>query len=47
MGRPAFPFIGQWKARVIVEGKEENKKEIESSRIAGSFFSFIRVLLNL
>ena len=43
MGRPAFPFIGQGKARVIVEGKEENEMEKKSSRIAGSFFSFTRV----
>ena len=38
MGRPAFPFIGQGKARVTVEGKEEKEKEKKSSRIAGSFF---------
>ena len=42
MGRPAFPFIGQGKAWVTVEGKEENEKEKKSSRIAGSF-SFMRV----
>ena len=41
MGSPAFPFIGQGKALVTVEGKEENEKK--SSRIAGSFFSFTRV----
>ena len=40
---PAFPFIGQGKAWVIVEEKEENEKEKKSSRIAGSFFSFMRV----
>ena len=40
MGCPAFPFIGQGKARVIVEGKEENEKEKKSSRIVGFFFSF-------
>ena len=39
-GRPAFPFIGQEKARVIVEGKEEDEKEKKSSRITESFFSF-------
>ena len=39
MGRPAFPFIGQGKARVTVEGKGENEKEKKSSRIIGSFFS--------
>ena len=43
MGRPAFPFIGQEKAQVIVEGKEEDEKEKKSSRITGSFFSFMRV----
>ena len=43
MGRPAFPFIGQGKARVTVEGKEENENEKKSSRIAVSFFSFTRV----
>ena len=42
-GTPCFPFIGQGKARVIVEGKEENEKEKKSSRIVGSFFSFTRV----
>ena len=42
MGRPTFPFIGQEKARVTMEGKEEKEKE-KSSRIAGSFFSFTRV----
>ena len=40
MERLAFPFIGQGKARVIVEGKEEDEKEKKSSRIIGSFFSF-------
>ena len=43
MGRPAFPFIGQGKARVTVERKEENEKEKKSYRIVGSFFSFTRV----
>jgi len=38
MGHPAFPFIGQGKAQVTAEGKEENEKETKSSRIAGSFF---------
>ena len=47
VGRPAFPFIGQEKARVTVEGKEENEKERKSSRIVGSFFSFTRVPLTL
>ena len=44
MGCPAFPFIGQGKAHVIVGGKEEDEKEKKSSRIAESFFSFTRVL---
>ena len=43
VGRPAFPFIGQGKAWVTVEGKGENEKENKSSRIAGSFISFTRV----
>ena len=30
MGCPAFSFIGQGKAWVIVEGKEENEKEKSS-----------------
>ena len=45
--RPAFSFIDQGKARVIVEGKEEDKKEKKSSRITGSFFSFTWVLPTL
>ena len=40
IGRSAFSFIGQGKARVTVEGKEENEKEKKSSRIIGSFFFF-------
>jgi len=47
MGCPAFPFIGQGKAHVIVEGKEENEKEKKSSRMVGSFFPFTWVPLNL
>jgi len=43
MGCPAFPFIGKGKTRVILEGKEEIEKEKKSSRIAESFFSFMRV----
>ena len=43
MGHPTFPFIGQGKAWVTVEGKEENEKEKKSSRITGSFFSFKQV----
>ena len=37
MGCPTFPFIGQGKAGVTVEGKGENEKEKRSSRIARSF----------
>ena len=43
MGCPAVPFIGQGKAWVTVEGKEDNEKEKKSSRIARTFFSFTRV----
>ena len=43
MGRPASPFIGEEKARVIEEEKEKNEREKKASRITGSFFSFIRV----
>ena len=46
-GMPCFPFISQGKAWVIVDGKEENEKEKKSSRIVGSFFSFMRVSLTL
>ena len=42
VGRPAFPFIGQGKARVTVKGKGENEKEKMSSKIVGSF-SFTQV----
>ena len=37
MGRPAFPFIGQGKAGVTMEGEKENQKEKKSSRVTGSF----------
>ena len=47
LGRPAFPFIGEGKARVTAEEKEKNKREKKASRIAGSFFSYMRVLLIL
>ena len=43
----ASPFIGEGKARVIEEEKEKNEIEKKSSRVAGSFFSFIRVSLIL
>ena len=36
-GRPAFPFIDQWKARVIEEENEKNEREKKTSRVAGSF----------
>ena len=47
MGRPAFPFIGEGKARVTEEEKEKNEREREkkASRVTGSFFSFMRVPL--
>ena len=47
MGRPASSFIGEGKAHVIEEEKEKNKREKKASRIAGSFFSFMRVSLIL
>ena len=43
MGRPAFPFIGEGKARVTEEKKEKNEREKKASRVAGSFFSFMLV----
>lgn len=42
-GCPASPFIGEEKARVIEEKKENNEREKKASRVAGSFFSFMRV----
>ena len=42
MGRPAFSFIGEGKARVTAEEKEKNKRE-KASRIVGSFYSFMWV----
>ena len=44
MGRPASPFIGERKARVIAEEEEKNEREKKASRVVGSFFSFMRVL---
>ena len=35
MGCPTFPFIGQGKAEVTAEGREENEKDKKSSRIDG------------
>ena len=43
MGRHASPFIGKGKAQVIEKEKEKNEKEKNASRVAGSFFSFMRV----
>ena len=47
MGCPASPFIGEGKAWVTAEEKEKNEREKKASRIAGSFFSFMRVPLIL
>ena len=47
MGCPASPFIGEGKARVTAKEKEKNEREKKASRIAGSFFSFMRVPLIL
>ena len=43
MGRPASPFIGEGKKRVTEEEKEKNEIEKKASRVARSFFSFMRV----
>ena len=43
MGRHALPFIGEGKAYVIEEEKEKNEKEKKASRVARSFFNFMRV----
>ena len=43
LGGPAFPFIGQAKARVTAEEKEKNERERKASRVAVSFFSYMRV----
>ena len=47
MGCPTSPFIGEGKARVTREEKEKNERERErekkASRVAGSFFPFMRV----
>ena len=42
-GVPYFPFIVQEKAWVTEEEKEKSKREKKASKVAGSFFSFIRV----
>ena len=47
MGRPASPFIGEGKAQIIAKEKEKNEREKKTSRIIGSFFSFMRVPLTL
>ena len=44
MGCPASPFIGEGKMRGTEEEKEKNEREKKASRVAGSFFSFMRVL---
>ena len=46
MGHPASPFIGEGKVRVTEE-KKEKEREKKASRVAGSFFSFMRVSLIL
>ena len=44
MGRPAFLFIGEGKAWVTAEEEEKNEREGEkTSRVTGSFFSFMQV----
>ena len=43
MGRPASPFIGEGKARVTEKEKKKNEREKKAFRVAGSFFSFMRV----
>ena len=43
MGRPASPFIGEGKTWVTEKKKEKNDREKKASRVAGSFFSFMRV----
>ena len=43
MGHTASPFIDEGKARVTADEKENNEREKKASRIAGSFFSFMRV----
>ena len=47
MGRPASPFIGEGTTRVTAEDKEKKEREKKASRVAGSFFSYIQVLLIL
>ena len=47
MGRPASPFIDEEKAWVIEEEKYKNEIGKKASRVAGSFFSFMRVRLIL
>ena len=46
MGRPASPFIGEGKARVIEEENEKNEREKKASRVTESF-SFMQVPLIL
>ena len=42
MERPAFLFIGEGKTR-ITEEEKKNEREKKASRVAGSFFFFMRV----
>ena len=42
-GAPCLPFIGEGKARVTEEEKEKNEREKKTSRVVGSFFSFMQV----
>ena len=44
---PASPFIGEGKAWVIEEKKENNEREKKASRVARSLFSYMRVPLIL
>ena len=43
MGRPPSPFIGKGKTWVTEEEKKKNEREKKASRVAESFFSFMRV----
>ena len=44
MGRPASSFIGEGKVWVTKKENENNEREKKASSVAGSFFSFMRVL---
>ena len=47
MRRPASPFIDEGKAWVTEKEKLKNEREKKASRVARSFFSFMRVPLIL